>query len=76
MMNTKAVCQRLSVTPKMLRIYEEQGLIHPERLDNNYRNYSMENLIQIETISVLRHLGFSISEIKSILTFEIGRAHV
>lgn len=70
MMNTKAVCQRLSVTPKMLRIYEEQGLIHPERLDNNYRNYSMENLIQIETISVLRHLGFSISEIKSILTFD------
>lgn len=69
-MNTKSVCERLSVTPKMLRIYEEQGLIHPQRLDNNYRDYSMENLIQIETIAVLRHLGFSIAEIKSILSFD------
>ncbi len=69
-MNTKAVCKKLSVTPKMLRVYEEQGLIKPKRLENNYRDYSVENLVQIETIAILRRLGFSVNEIKSILAFD------
>ncbi len=68
-MNTKAVCEKLNVTPKMLRIYEEQGLIRPKRRENNYREYSAENLLQIETIAILRHLGFSILEIKKLLEF-------
>ena len=46
-MNTKMVCQKLSVTPKMLRIYEEQGLIAPKRKENNYREYTAENLVEI-----------------------------
>lgn len=69
-MNTKMVCQKLSVTPKMLRIYEEQGLIAPKRKENNYREYTAENLVEIETIAILRHLGFSIMEIKDILEFD------
>ena len=58
------------MTPKMLRVYEEQGLIKPKRLENNYRDYSVENLVQIETIAILRRLGFSVNEIKSILAFD------
>lgn len=69
-MNTKAVCKKLNVTPKMLRIYEEHGLVCPKRRDNNYREYSAENLVQIETIAILRHLGFSIAEIKEMLKFD------
>ena len=69
-MNTKTVCEKLSVTPKMLRVYEEQGLIKPKRLENNYRDYSVEKLVQIETIAILRRLGFSVNEIKSILAFD------
>lgn len=69
-MNTKAVCKKLNVTPKMLRIYEEHGLICPKRRENNYREYSAENLVQIETIAILRHLGFSIMEIKEMLKFD------
>ena len=69
-MNTKTVCEKLSVTPKMLRVYEEHGLIKPKRLENNYRDYSVENLVQIETIAILRRLGFSVNEIKSILAFD------
>lgn len=52
-MNTKTVCEKLSVTPKMLRVYEEHGLIKPKRLENNYRDYSVENLVQIETLSLI-----------------------
>ena len=72
-MNTKTVCEKLSVTPKMLRIYEEQGLISPQRMENNYRDYSVENLVQIETISILRRLGFSTDEIRSILSLDRTR---
>lgn len=51
----------------MLRIYEQQGLIAPKRLENAYRDYSKEDLFQIEIIVRLRELGFSIKEIKEIL---------
>ncbi len=72
-MNTNEVCKRLSVTPKMLRIYEEHGLLRPERKENNYRNYSDNDLILIETVSALRSLGFSIEEIKNMLEFDRTR---
>lgn len=68
-MNTKKVCLQLKVTPKMLRIYEQQGLISPKRLENSYREYSREDLFQIEIIVRLRELGFSIKEIKGILQY-------
>lgn len=72
-MNTKAVCEKLNVTTKMLRIYEEQELICPRRRENNYRDYSAENLLQIETIATLRRLGFSIPEIKKLMEFDKTR---
>ena len=31
--------KRTGVPPRMLRYYEEQGLITPQRLDNGYRDY-------------------------------------
>ncbi|MBR0598313.1 MerR family transcriptional regulator [Sinanaerobacter chloroacetimidivorans] len=69
-MNTKEVCKQLSVTPKMLRVYESLNLIRIERGENNYRNYSIDDILQIQIIVTLRELGFSLKEIKSILDFK------
>ena len=69
-MNTKEVCNRLSVTPKMLRIYERQKLICAERSENNYRNYSIDDLLQIQIIVMLRNLGFSLKEVKKVLDYK------
>ena len=33
------LAKRTGVLPRMLRYYEEQGLITPQRLDNGYRDY-------------------------------------
>lgn len=33
------LARRTGVAPRMLRYYEEQGLITPQRLDNGYREY-------------------------------------
>ena len=65
-MNTKDICKQLSVTPKMLRIYEEGGLIHPHRGENNYRYYSEEDVLRIQMIVMLRKLGFSVKDIGTI----------
>jgi putative AdoMet-dependent methyltransferase len=69
-MNTKEICKQLSVTPKMLRVYENQKLIHPVRGENNYRKYSIEDILQIQIIVLLRDLGFSLNKIRAILDFK------
>ncbi len=66
-MNTSEICKKLKMTPKMLRIYEESGLIKAKRDDNGYRNYSIDEALQIRVIAILRRLNFSIKEIKYIL---------
>ena len=69
-MNTKEVCRKLSITPKMLRVYEGQNLIHARRGENGYRNYSLDDVLQIQIIVLLRNLGFSLKEIKTVLNFK------
>lgn len=56
-MNTKEVCKQLSVTPKMLRVYESLNLIRIERGENNYRNYSIDDILQIQIICYVLHFN-------------------
>ena len=66
-MNTKRVCEKIGVTPRALRVYEEHEFIKPDRLENGYRDYSDEDVIKIREVMMLKDMGFSLSEIKSIL---------
>lgn len=63
-MNTKRVCERLSISPKALRIYEENNIVVPLRNNNGYRNYREEDLIKLREVILLKELGFSLKEIK------------
>ncbi len=67
MMQTKEVCRQLQVTPKMLRVYEQHNLINPERKENNYREYSLDDIMQIKAIVTLKEIGFSLNQIRKIL---------
>lgn len=61
---------------KAILYYEEKKLISPVIEDNNYRNYSKEDLNRLIKISLYRRLGLNISEIKNILDSnnkEIGK---
>ena len=61
---------------KAILYYEEKKLISPALEENNYRNYSEEDLDRLIKISLYRRLGLSISEIKKILDSnnkEIGK---
>lgn len=61
---------------KAILYYEEKGLISPAIEENNYRNYSEEDLDRLIKISLYRRLGLNVSEIKNILDSnnkEIGK---
>lgn len=53
--------QRLGITPRTLRFYEEKGLVHPVKAaDSGYRQYSEEDMKRLRWIVALRELGMPI----------------
>lgn len=57
------------VSPRMLRYYEQLGLLTPEKVDasSRYRYYSAPNMQQIQVIRYLIDEGFGMEEIKELL---------
>lgn len=57
------------VSIRMLRYYDEMGLLKPSKIDlwTNYRMYSVEQIPIINKIKYLRDSGFTIAEIAVIL---------
>ncbi|MDH6402510.1 DNA-binding transcriptional MerR regulator/predicted transcriptional regulator YdeE [Enterococcus sp. PF1-24] len=57
------------VSIRMLRYYDETGLLKPARIDevNNYRFYDNEQISRLNRILFLRHFGFQVAEIKDFL---------
>ncbi|MFD0715699.1 diguanylate cyclase domain-containing protein [Paenibacillus sp. GCM10027626] len=58
-----------NVTAKMLRHYDEMGLLKPAEIDlcTGYRSYKQEQSHQLNWIIILKNLDFSLSEIKEVL---------
>ena len=67
-MNIKEAEEETGITRQNIRFYEKKGLIRPERnLENDYRQYSMEDIQRLRTIKMLRKLDFSVENIKEVL---------
>lgn len=63
------VAKIFQITTNKLRFYEKKGLIEAIRDEqNNYRYYTDEHLVKIQAILMYRVLGFSIEDIKTILS--------
>ena len=69
-MKIKQVEELVGITSKNIRFYESQGLIIPERAENGYREYRQKNIDTLKKIKLLRKLGVSVDEIKSVLSEE------
>lgn len=66
-MKIKEVENLIGITKANIRYYEKEGLLDPGRNEeNNYREYSPEDIKCLERIKTLRLLGISISEIKQL----------
>lgn len=57
------------ISVRMLRFYDQQGLLKPRYIDkkNNYRYYDTSQLSLASRINSLKMLGFGIKEIKEII---------
>lgn len=60
------------LSQKALRLYDEQGVLIPARVDgvSGYRYYAEEQIETARTISLLRQIGITISQVKEILALE------
>ncbi|WP_425475245.1 MerR family transcriptional regulator [Sphingomonas silueang] len=61
-----AVAERLGVTPRTLRLYEDRGLIQPVRIGNN-RAYGRRDIARVQLILRGKRLGFTLREIQEFL---------
>ena len=71
-MKTHEVEELLGITKQTLIYYEKEGMINPQRNENNYRDYSSEDIDTIKLILLLRDMKVSIDEIKLILNNELS----
>ncbi|HLX87423.1 MAG TPA: helix-turn-helix domain-containing protein, partial [Acidimicrobiales bacterium] len=57
------------VSPRMLRHYDELGLLKPDRVDpaSGYRFYTAHQLGRLHRIVALRDLGFALEQIREVL---------
>ena len=68
------VSRTTGVTKRAIEYYCEQGLICPTILENGYRDFGQNEVERLGQISVLRKLGISGEEIKTVLSDESGNA--
>lgn len=68
-MNIGQASRASGVTAKMIRYYDEIGLVRPSaRTESNYREYGERELNELRFIRRARGLGFSMEEITRLLS--------
>ncbi|NUU22667.1 MAG: MerR family transcriptional regulator [Streptomycetaceae bacterium] len=70
--------RRTGVPARMLRYYEEQDLLHPDRSQNGYRDYPEPTVYRVQQIRGLLDSGLTTEIIRNILPFltEPDRIHL
>lgn len=65
---TAAECaERLGLTVRALRVYEDRGLISPRRTEKNWRLYGGAEIARLTEILALKRLGLSLTRITILL---------
>lgn len=63
----KEVSERSGVSVRALHLWDEMGLLVPERLENGYRSYTSADLDRLGRILLLRGCGMELKAIASLL---------
>lgn len=71
-MTIKELEQRTGLPRTSIRFYEQEGFLHPERRENNYRDYSQEDVCTLEKIKLLRQLSLDLDTIRRLQKGEIS----
>ncbi|MFG2223144.1 MerR family transcriptional regulator [Streptomyces sp. NPDC050161] len=59
--------RRSGVSPRLLRYYEEQGLLDTRRGPNGYRTYDEDSLVRVRQVRALLEAGLPTAVIRSVL---------
>lgn len=66
------VANEIGIDKETIRFYEKKALISvPNRLENGYRSYSKQNLIELKFIQHCRSLGISIEEVRILKDLQV-----
>ena len=77
LLRIQEVADRVGLTSRSIRYYEEVGLLKPARSMGSYRLYDAEDIARLEFIKGLRDdAGFSLAEIGQLLEDENARATI
>jgi DNA-binding transcriptional MerR regulator len=66
-LSPSAAAQRLGVSAKALRLYEQRGLVAPSRTPAGWRAYGPDEMARAAEIVALRALGLSLAQIARVL---------
>ncbi|HYF08911.1 MAG TPA: Cu(I)-responsive transcriptional regulator [Acetobacteraceae bacterium] len=66
-MNIGEASAASGISAKMLRHYEEIGLITAKRGENGYRHYGRDDVAELRFIRHARDLGFSLADVRRLL---------
>ena len=66
----KQASEQTGVHLETIRYYEKQGLITPTHQQNGYRVFDDNQLEQLRFIKTCRNIGFSLSNIKTLLQLQ------
>ena len=66
-LNASEAARRLGVSTKALRLYEERGLVAPNRTAAGWRAYGPDDMARAAEIVALRALGLSLAEVTRVL---------
>jgi DNA-binding transcriptional MerR regulator len=67
-LNASEAARRLGVSTKALRLYEERGLVVPNRTAAGWRAYGPDEMARAAEIVALRELGLSLAQIARVLS--------
>lgn len=75
-MNISSAAKASGLSAKQIRDYEKIGLVVPShRTESNYRAYSEIDIQRLTFIRHARDVGFSLAQIKDLLTFRDAPSH-
>lgn len=64
------LARRAGVSPRVLRYYEQQGLLAPARTGNTYRDYGEADVARAEQVALMVRSGLPTRLIKAVLDLE------
>ncbi|GAA09667.1 transcriptional regulator, MerR family [Acetobacter tropicalis NBRC 101654] len=67
MMKIGELARRTGVSIRMLRYYEQEGLLAPDRQESGYRDYSESDETAVRRIQMLTEAGLKLDAIRQLL---------